>query len=121
MKYLQKIIGLWLLSNVVYILMIQVCFYLFGGKFGGDVSWGISIHYSYFAYAVMSFISVLFWYFKKRAITLIGLIVIYGGFVFYWKDAFNVYPNRTLLILALAFITYSVIHLILAQEANYSS
>jgi|GEM_PF-3241250 len=118
MKYLQKIIGLWVLSNIVYILMIQVCFYLFEEKFGGDISWGISIHYSYFAYAIMSFISVLFWYCKKRAIILIGLILMYGGFIFYWKDAFSVYPNRTLLVLVLAFIIYSVIHLILVREAN---
>ncbi len=121
MKNLQKTIGLWLLLNLVYILMIQICFYIFGEKFGGDISWGISIHYSYFIYAAISFISVLFWYFKSKAVTFTGIILMYIGFIFYWKDAFNMYPNRTLLILVLTFCTYSIIHFTLAQKLNYSS
>lgn len=114
-KQIRKIIKLLVFivgGAILYFLGIQLLSLLFVSRVGFRVSWGIAIYYSYFLFFGLLLMSVFTVLVKEKIIYWSIIIIGFLSFVYYWKDTYTVYPNRTVAILGLALLIYSVIQLI---------
>jgi hypothetical protein len=111
-KKAAKLFGLVLAGSVLYYLAIELLSVLFKSKTGFKVSWGIATYYNYFLFFGVLCVSVLSMLLRNRILYLVFSVLAFLGFVYYWKDTYSVYPNRTVFVLGTALFIYLVTHII---------
>lgn len=106
---IQKAVFISFIEVIVYFLIIEISFFLisFFVVIKNDLSFGIGIYYFYFiiAFAYLLGNSVLLIW-NKKIINGLILIVILLLVLLYWKEAFNIYPYKTLYVCLLFIVIY---------------
>lgn len=94
-------------QSILFFVFVQLIFILYQNlavNFQSDISWGVSIYYSYWIFLIICLISnVLTSLFKNPRLI---LIIVFSLFILYWIAPSKIYPYRSAMILILAATLY---------------
>jgi hypothetical protein len=105
-----------LISSLAFLIATQALLSVYNVQ--PSVAWGLSVKFGYVAYFLVAIISVFSWRVKKNRTSLLFAALLFFCYLSFWTGTYAYYPKRTLAFLAIAFVTYALMHIYLYKEKN---
>ena len=118
MKNILKLITVIFIGSIAYVALIQFFLIFLDLNTRNDINWGIYIHYSYFIFGLTLLLSVFAKMFRQKVFYLTIAFLSIIAFITYWIDGFNIYPNKTMLIVFTGIVIYMLSHLYLNRSKS---